>query len=153
MLYIHFLTYNQIYVFCYKDDYENYKQYDCKNNVTFVQLDVPWRSIQKKRVVIQNYFIQRPNIERYILIDDDVIEFAKDYWSFDTGYEQSNDINIQIEKIYRRIENKVKEINFIKKTFNAESGFLITVKQGDGMMLPAIYFENENNKMILMVCG
>ena len=64
---------NEIYVFCYKDDYENYKQYDCKKNVTFVKLDVPWRSIQKKRVFIQNYFIQRPEIERYIMIDDDMI--------------------------------------------------------------------------------
>ena len=27
---------NEIYVFCYKDDYKNYKHYDCKKNVTFV---------------------------------------------------------------------------------------------------------------------
>ena len=65
---------NEIYVFCYKDDYENYKQYDCKKNVTFVQLDVPWRSIQKKRRFIQEYFVKKPEIKRYIMIDDDILQ-------------------------------------------------------------------------------
>lgn len=65
---------NEIYVFCYKDDYENYKQYDCKKNVTFVQLDVLWRSIQKKRRFIQEYFVKKPEIKRYIMIDDDILQ-------------------------------------------------------------------------------
>ena len=63
---------NKIYVFVYEDDYDNYKEYDCKPNVEFVKLNVEWRSIQKKRRYIQDYFAERPDIERYIMIDDDV---------------------------------------------------------------------------------
>lgn len=63
---------NKIYVFVYDDDYDNYKEYDCKPNVEFVKLNVNWRSIQKKRRYIQDYFAERPDIERYIIIDDDV---------------------------------------------------------------------------------
>ena len=67
---------NKIYVFVYADDYENYKEYDCKPNVEFVKLNVNWRSIQKKRRYIQDYFAERPDIERYIMIDDD-LRFGK----------------------------------------------------------------------------
>ena len=50
---------NKIYVFVYNDDYYNYKEYDCKPNVEFVKLNVNWRSIQKKRRYIQDYYGQR----------------------------------------------------------------------------------------------
>ena len=63
---------NKIYVFVYADDYDNYKEYDCKPNVEFVKLNVNWRSIQKKRRYIQDFFAERQYIERYIMIDDDV---------------------------------------------------------------------------------
>lgn len=70
---------NKIYVFVYADDYDNYKEYDCselaslvKPNVEFVKLNVSWRSIQKKRRYIQDYFAERPEIERYLMIDDDI---------------------------------------------------------------------------------
>lgn len=67
---------NKIYVFVYADDYDNYKEYDCKQNVEFVKLNVSWRSIQKKRRYIQDYFAERPEIERYLMIDDD-LRFGK----------------------------------------------------------------------------
>ena len=63
---------NKIFVFVYKEDYENYKEYDCQPNVEFVQIDENWRSIQRKRHWIQNYFIKKPEIEDYIIIDDDL---------------------------------------------------------------------------------
>ena len=63
---------NKIFVFVYKEDYENYKEYDCKPNVEFIQIDEKWRSIQKKRRYIQEFFVKRPEIERYIMIDDDM---------------------------------------------------------------------------------
>lgn len=72
-----------------------------------------------------------------------VKEFAKDYWSYDTGYEKSEDINIQIEKIYSKIEYKSAEINRLKELFSAETGFVITIKQEKEGILPAVYFENE----------
>lgn len=46
---------NKIFVFVYKEDYENYKEYDCQPNVEFVQINEKWRSIQKK---IHNYIIE-----------------------------------------------------------------------------------------------
>ena len=67
---------NKIYVFVYADDYDNYKEYNCKQNVEFVKLNVSWRSIQKKRRYIQDYFAERPDIERYLMIDDD-LRFGK----------------------------------------------------------------------------
>lgn len=63
---------NKIFVFVYKEDYENYKEYDCQPNVEFVQINEKWRSIQKKRRYIQEFFVKRPEIERYIMIDDDM---------------------------------------------------------------------------------
>lgn len=63
---------NKIFVFVYKEDYENYKEYDCQPNVEFVKIDEKWRSIQKKRRYIQEFFVKRPEIERYIMIDDDM---------------------------------------------------------------------------------
>ena len=86
------------------------------------------------------------NIAEYKIRSKDsfpVKEFAKDYWSSDTGYEQSENINIQIEKIYNRIKSKADEINIIKNLFSAEVGFVITVKQNEDGILPAIYFEKE----------
>ncbi len=63
---------NKIFVFVYKEDYENYKEYDCQPNVEFVQINENWRSIQKKRRYIQEFFVKRPEIERYVMIDDDM---------------------------------------------------------------------------------
>lgn len=63
---------NKIFVFVYKEDYENYKEYDCQPNVEFVQIDEKWRSIQRKRHWIQNYFIKKTEIDDYIIIDDDL---------------------------------------------------------------------------------
>ena len=77
-----------------------------------------------------------------------VKEFAKDYWSFDTGYEKSEDINVQIEKIYSKIKYKSAEINKLKELYSAEVGFIITVKQEELGALPAIYYENEFIKFV-----
>jgi hypothetical protein len=85
------------------------------------------------------------NIAEYKIRSKDsfpIKEFAKDYWSIDTGYEQSEDINIQIKKIYSKIRFKVDKINKLKDLFCAEVGFVVTVKQ-QAEFLPAIYFENE----------
>lgn len=70
-------------------------------------------------------------------------EFAKDYWSINTGYEISADINIQIQKVYDRIVNKVTAINKIRENYNAETGFVITVKNERNTSLPAIYYEHD----------
>lgn len=86
------------------------------------------------------------NIAEYKLRSKDsftIKEFAKDYWSIDTGYEQSEDINIQIKKIYSKIKAKSDEINKLKNILCAEVGFVITVKQKEDGTLPAIYFERE----------
>ena len=66
------LSDNKIILFIYNTDYNNYKQYE-NGQVEIVQINETWRSIQKKRHRIQNYLANnRPEIENYIMIDDDI---------------------------------------------------------------------------------
>ena len=86
------------------------------------------------------------NISKYKIKTKDSFllkDFSKDYWSFDTGYEESEDINIQLNTIYDEIRHKYIEINKLKKLFDAETGFVITIKQEKEGLLPAVYFEKE----------
>ena len=69
-------------------------------------------------------------------------DFAKDYWSLNTGYEISDDICIQIQKIQNKIIGRENTINEILRKFNAECGFVITIKLNDDVF-PAIYFERD----------
>ena len=77
------LSNNDIYVFVYEDDYlaSAYNQYDNKPNVHFVKIQAEWRSIQRKRHFIQKYFLERPEIHDYIMIDDDVTDSKM--WTID----------------------------------------------------------------------
>ena len=79
-----------------------------------------------------------------------VEEFSYDYWSFDTDYEQSEDINIQLNKILQHIENKCDNINYIKRIYNAECGFSIVIKN-EISPLPAIYFERNMLKIVALI--
>lgn len=74
---------NDIYVFVYEDDYlaSAYNLYDNKPNVHFVKIQAEWRSIQRKRHFIQKYFLERPEIHDYIMIDDDI--FNGKLWTID----------------------------------------------------------------------
>lgn len=66
------LSNNKIILFIYDTDYINYKQYE-NNQIEIVQIHEQWRSIQKKRHWIQNYLANnRPEIENYLMIDDDI---------------------------------------------------------------------------------
>jgi len=64
-----------IYVFVYEDDYlaSAYNQYDNKPNVHFVKIKADWRSLPRKRHFINEYFMKKPEIHDYIMIDDDII--------------------------------------------------------------------------------
>ena len=67
------LSNNKIMLFIYDTDYDLYKQYLVNPNVEIVTINETWRSIQKKRHWIQNYLANnRPEIENYIMIDDDI---------------------------------------------------------------------------------
>lgn len=74
---------NDIYVFVYEDDYlaSAYDKYDNKPNVHFVKIKSNWRSIQRKRHFINEYFIKKPEIHDYIMIDDDI--FNGKLWTID----------------------------------------------------------------------
>ncbi len=67
-------------------------------------------------------------------------EFAKDYWSIGTGYKEAKDVNEQLDIILDLLRPKIEVINGIKDKFNAECGFVVVIKSGDGFM-PAVYFE------------
>lgn len=74
---------NDIYVFVYEDDYlaSAYNQYDNKPNVHFVKIQADWRSIQRKRHYINEYFKNISEIHDYIMIDDDI--FNGKLWTVD----------------------------------------------------------------------
>ncbi len=67
-------------------------------------------------------------------------EFAKDYWSIDTGYKKVDDVNEQIDIILNLLQPKIELIKETMDKFNAECGFLIVIK-GNSDSPPAIYFE------------
>lgn len=73
-------------------------------------------------------------------------EFAKDYWSVDTGYESVEDVNEQTDIILNLLQPKIETINTIINRFNAECGFVIVIKNYKDF-LPAIYFEKSLIKM------
>ena len=67
------LTNNKVILFIYDIDYDNYKQYLENPNVEIVTIKEKWRSIQRKRHWIQVYLAnERPEIENYIMVDDDL---------------------------------------------------------------------------------
>ena len=67
------LTNNKVILFIYDIDYDNYKQYLENPNVEIVTIKEKWRSIQRKRHWIQVYLAnERPEIENYIMVDDDI---------------------------------------------------------------------------------
>ena len=115
-------------------------QQDITNNYVMAEFYICAPKLEFEKI---NSFL---NIAEYKIRSKDsfpIKEFAKDYWSIDTGYEQSEDINIQIKKIYNKIKAKSEEINKLKNILCSEVGFVITVKQKEDGILPAIYFERE----------
>lgn len=80
-------------------------------------------------------------------------EFAKDYWSIDTGYEILEDASEQIEKILNRLQHKVAEINNIKEMFNADCGFVITIKSEEESIKCGIYYGCEFINFVSSVGG
>lgn len=67
---------SEIYIFVYEDDYtkSGYNDYDNKPNVHFIKIHSEWRSIQRKRYFIQEYFKNKSDIHDYIMIDDDILD-------------------------------------------------------------------------------
>ncbi|MBO7527615.1 MAG: hypothetical protein J6T74_06975, partial [Clostridia bacterium] len=106
------LSNNKIMLFIYDTDYDLYKQYLVNPNVEIVTINETWRSIQKKRHWIQNYLANnRPEIENYIMIDDD-IKKAKVACYKDCGSVTSKYIPIMnalgiLEHLHKKYSNTV----------------------------------------------
>ena len=66
-------------------------------------------------------------------------DFTKDYWCLSTGYEPSQGIIIQLDKIYNAISNKKSAINSICKQYNAICAFYIIVEDCYNYVPPASY--------------
>jgi hypothetical protein len=74
------LSDNKIFVFVYDWDYEASGYDKCQyKNVEYVKIPpVPWRCIQRKRYWISNYMIEHhPEIDHYIMMDDDITDGGK----------------------------------------------------------------------------
>lgn len=74
-------------------------------------------------------------------------EFAKDYWILSTGYQNSDDINSQLNKIMSLISSKKVAINSICQQCNAMCGFCIVIKRHNDI-IPAVYYEREFIKFL-----
>lgn len=65
------LSNNKIMLFIYDTDYDLYKQFE-DEQIEVIQIHETWRSLRKKRHWIQQYLVNRLDIENYIMIDDDL---------------------------------------------------------------------------------
>jgi hypothetical protein len=77
----------------------------------------------------------------------DVIKHGKDTrkettWSINTGYELSNDINNQIDKILALIEDKVDILVELRNRLPINILFMIVIKV-ENKEVPAIYFKKK----------
>lgn len=61
-----------------------------------------------------------------------VESFAKDSWSIEIEYEESDNIEIQIKKIQLKLIDTVENINKILEKYKAECGINITIKVYEG---------------------
>ncbi|TRZ39557.1 DUF4279 domain-containing protein [Niallia circulans] len=61
-------------------------------------------------------------------------------WDLGTGYEASLDVNNQLQKLVKRLRNKVLIINKIKEDYSAECKFFIVIKMEEGNT-PALYLD------------
>ena len=83
------------------------------------------------------------NATRIMLKEDiRVPEYAEDLWILETDYEISNNINGQLEKLYRTLPER-NVIKNVCRQFNAECKFSIVIKMGKYDNLPGIYYERE----------
>ena len=58
-------------------------------------------------------------------------EFAKDYWCLSTEYEASEDISIQLNKIFVTISTKKNAIKNICEQYDSSCAFLVVVEYND----------------------
>ena len=105
------LTNNKVILFIYDIDYDNYKQYLENPNVEIVTIKEKWRSIQRKRHWIQVYLAnERPEIENYIMVDDDLKKSKLTCYKDNVNSTDANtdfyDINGEQTKINDKITSK-----------------------------------------------
>ena len=107
----------------------NINFYICASNLDFTDIDILLNVKERKTRSKESFPFEG---------------FAKDYWSIETGYQQSNDLNVQIDQIVLILANKIETINKICKKYNAVCGFCIIIKcENRKRILPAIYLEKE----------
>ena len=63
-------------------------------------------------------------------------------WDLDTGYQESLDVNEQLQQIITQLRNKVSIISEIKKTYSVECKFFIIVIMEEGHT-PAFYLDKD----------
>ncbi|MCG3420938.1 DUF4279 domain-containing protein [Oceanobacillus jordanicus] len=63
-------------------------------------------------------------------------------WELDTGYQESLDVNDQLQKILAQLQNKVFLINEIKMNYSVECKIFIVAEIEDGDT-PAIYLDRD----------
>ena len=106
--------------------------YFCSNKLDFDSIDYSMGIVATKKTPKEKFAIE---------------EFAKDYWILSTGYEESEDINIQLSKIVEVLSYKTDVIKEVCHRYDAECGFCIVTELHEDI-IPAIYFEREFLKFV-----
>lgn len=63
-------------------------------------------------------------------------------WDLDTGYQESRDVNEQLQQIINQLRNKVPIISEIKNIYSVECKFFIVVEIEEGKT-PGLYLDRE----------
>lgn len=71
-------------------------------------------------------------------------------WDYGTDYEESYDVNDQLQKIMQQLENKSSHINDLKKALSLECKFFIVIKI-EGGETPALYLSMDFIKFASMI--
>jgi hypothetical protein len=96
----------------------------------------PYEATEKLKIAPTKYWVKGNNINGKNRKRVDTC------WIIDTGYEESNDINDQLAKIIRLLNNKQKILKEFRKENNLEYHFSIVINI-ENNETPAIYFNKD----------
>ncbi|WP_078125169.1 DUF4279 domain-containing protein [Leptospira alexanderi] len=63
-------------------------------------------------------------------------------WSLGTNYDESLDINIQLDKVISQLQTKIDQINYVMEKFNLISKTRVVIRVKDNQS-PAIYLDHD----------
>ena len=85
--------------------------------------------------------------KKFLEKNNEFYEIFETCWSFKAGYQESLDINIQLNQILTKLESRVNLIKELKEKYDLESALHIGVQVYNDIY-PAIYLDVETIKLL-----